>query len=185
MKNNLEIFLNVYFVRMKLQNKKIRDRCHLTVAYRGPAHNKCNINITQKQGNFTPFLFHKFSNYDCHLFFKNLIGKKKDKVQLKIIPKTSEENISLTYGCIGFIDRYRFLSSSLGSSVKRFVDNGHKTLKSLGKESIGVEERINYVYEIETLTCKDRTIQDLNRDFPRKNRKIRKSFDYLHIWKSS
>ena len=29
------------------------------------------------------------------------------------IPKTNQEDISVTYGCIRFIDNYRFLSSSL------------------------------------------------------------------------
>ena len=48
----------------------------LTGNYRGPAHSKCNINVTQKQSNFIPFLFHNFSNYDCHMFFKKLVDKK-------------------------------------------------------------------------------------------------------------
>ena len=26
---------------------KVRDLCHLTGKYRGPAHIKCNINVTQ------------------------------------------------------------------------------------------------------------------------------------------
>ena len=55
---------------------KVRDHCHLTGKYRGPAHSKCNINVTQKQSNFIPFIFHNFSNYDCHMFFKKLVDKK-------------------------------------------------------------------------------------------------------------
>ena len=34
--------------------------------------------LRQKQSNFIPILFHNFSNYDCHLFFKTLIDKKPD-----------------------------------------------------------------------------------------------------------
>ena len=52
------------------------------------------------------------------MFFKRLVDLKNDKVKFKIIPKTNEEYISLTYGCIRFIDSYRFLSESLDDSVK-------------------------------------------------------------------
>ena len=54
----------------KIDIDKVRDHCHLVGLYREPAHQSCNINITQEQINFIPFLFHIFSNSDCHLFFK-------------------------------------------------------------------------------------------------------------------
>ena len=85
---------------------KVIDHCHLTGKYRGPAHNTCNFNVTQKQSIFIPFIFHNFSNYDCHMFFKKLVDKKNDKVKFDIIPKTNENNISVTYGFIRFIDIY-------------------------------------------------------------------------------
>ena len=47
------------------------------------------------------------------MFFKILIVLKNDKVKLKIIPKSNEEYISVTYGGIRFFDSYRFLSESL------------------------------------------------------------------------
>ena len=75
---------------------EVRDHCHLTGKYRGPAHSKCNINVTQKQSNFIPFILHNFSNYDCHMFFKKLVDKKNDKVDFDIIPRTNEEYISAT-----------------------------------------------------------------------------------------
>ena len=56
---------------------EVREHCHLTGKNRGPAHKKCNINVTQDQSNFTPFFFHNFSSYDCHLFFKLLVDRKK------------------------------------------------------------------------------------------------------------
>ena len=64
------------FCEKEILSDKVRDHCHLTRKYRGPAHNKCNNNVTQKQGIFIPFAFHNFSNYDCHLFFKSLLIKK-------------------------------------------------------------------------------------------------------------
>ena len=57
------------FCEKEILSDKVRDHCHLTGKYRGPAHNTCNINVTQKQSNFIPFIFHNFSNYDCHMFF--------------------------------------------------------------------------------------------------------------------
>ena len=97
------------FCEKKIITYKARDHCHLTGSYRGPAHSICNNNVTQKQSNFIPFIFHNYSNYDCHMFFKKLVDKKNDKVKFDIIPKTNEEYISVTYGCIRFIESYRFL----------------------------------------------------------------------------
>ena len=64
------------FCEKIIESDKVRDHCHLTGKYRGPAHSICNINVTQDQSKFTPFIFHNFSNYDCHMFFKKLVDKK-------------------------------------------------------------------------------------------------------------
>ena len=93
------------FCEKEILFDKVRDRCHLTSKYRGPTHNTCNINVKQKDSNFIPFAFHNFSNYDCHMFFKRLVDLKKHQVKLKIIPKTNDEYLSVTYGCIRFIER--------------------------------------------------------------------------------
>ena len=116
------------FCEKEILSDKIRDHCHLTGKYRGPSHNVCNINVKQKDGNFIPFAFHNFSNYDCHMFFKKLVDLRKDKVKFEIIPKTNGEYISVRYGCIRFIDSYRFLSESLDKLVKN-LDDDFKILK--------------------------------------------------------
>ena len=54
---------------------------------------------------------------------------KKDKVKFEIIPKTNEEYISVKYGCIRFIDSYRFLSESLDKLVKNLDEDDFKILK--------------------------------------------------------
>ena len=36
------------FCERKILSDKVRDHCHLTGKYRGPAHNTCNINVKQK-----------------------------------------------------------------------------------------------------------------------------------------
>ena len=64
------------FCEKEIISDKVRDHCHLTDKFRGPAQSKCNINVTQDRSNFIPFIFHIFSNYDCHMFFKMLVDKK-------------------------------------------------------------------------------------------------------------
>ena len=162
------------FCEKEILSDKVRDHCHLTGKYRGPAHSKCNINVTQKQSNFIPFIFHNFSNYDCHMFFKKLVDKKKDKVDFDIIPKTNEKYISVTYGCVRFIDSYRFQSSSLDSLVKALVDNSNKRLKDFKDEIFDYDEILdivskiekNYTEEILNLEEDDRTIKNLKKYYP-------------------
>ena len=48
MENNIDIITFVDFVKKKeIYSNRIRDHCHLTAKYRGPAYNKRNINVTQ------------------------------------------------------------------------------------------------------------------------------------------
>ena len=96
------------------------------------------------------------------MFFKNLVDKKNDKVKFKVLPKTNEEYVSVTYVYIRFIDSYRFLSSSLDSLVGTLVDNNHKSLKNLKEEIVDKEEKLNIVNESKD----DRTIEDLKKDYP-------------------
>ena len=69
-----EVFKNkniCRFCEKEILSDKVIDHCHLTGKYRGSAHSKRNINVTQDKSNTSPFVFHSFSNYDCHLFFKS------------------------------------------------------------------------------------------------------------------
>ena len=172
------------FCEKNIKCDKVKDQCHLTGNYRGPAHSKCSFNVTQKQSNFIPFIFHNFSNYDCHMFFKKLVDKKKDKKDFEVIPKTNEEFISVTYGCIRFIDSYRFLSSSLDSLVKTLVDNSKKTLKDFEEEIVDNNEILNIVNEIRKLTTEDKykndSIKNLKKDYPDKIKELEEALlDYM------
>ena len=64
------------FCDKEIISDKFRDHCNLTYKYRRPLHQSRNINVKQKQSTFLPFMFHILSNYDSHLFYKNLIDKK-------------------------------------------------------------------------------------------------------------
>ena len=39
--------------------------------------------------------------------------KREDNIKFDLLPKTDEEYISMSYGCLRFIDSYRFLQTSL------------------------------------------------------------------------
>ena len=50
----------------ELGNDRVRDHCHYTGRYRGPAHNSCNLKY-RKPKSISVF-FHNLSGYDSHLF---------------------------------------------------------------------------------------------------------------------
>ena len=85
---------------VKESSNKIRNACPFTSRYRRLAPKKCNINVTKTQKNFFPFVFHIFSNFDCHLFFKRPHDKKKEKSELDGILKTNEEYMLVKCSCI-------------------------------------------------------------------------------------
>ena len=109
---------------------------------------------------------------------------KKDKVDFEIISKTNEEYISVTYGCIRFVDSYRFLSSGLDSPVKTLVDNNHKTLKDFEEEIVDNDEILNIVKEIKRLITENKyksdSIKDLKKDYPDKIKELEEALlDYM------
>ena len=166
-----------------IEINKVRDHCHLTGKYRGPAHNECNLQVKQKDSNFITIGLHNFSNYDCHMIFKTLVDRKKDNVKFEIIPKTDEKYISVKYGCIKFIDTYRFLSSSLDKLVKTLADNSHKTLKNLKKEIVGDDKILDIINELENMidkTKRNKSNSDLKKKYPDKIIELEEAFlDYI------
>ena len=82
------------------------------------------------------------------MFFKKLVDKKNDKVKYKNIPKTNEEyKISVRYGCITFIDSYRFLSESLDKLVKNLDVDDFKILKEFPDKWQYLNKKLAYPYQ--------------------------------------
>ena len=52
------------------KDPKVRDHCHYTGCYRGPAHSLCNLRY--RIPSYIPVIFHNLSGYDTHLFIKEL-----------------------------------------------------------------------------------------------------------------
>ena len=91
----------------KEDNPKVRDHCHYTGRYRGPAHMKCNLQY--KIPSYIPIVFHSLSGYDAHLFIKELAASSTDEAKMV---KEIE---------VRFIDSFKFMSSSLDSLVNNLA----------------------------------------------------------------
>ena len=127
-----------------LGNDRVRDHCHYTGRYRGPAHNSCNLKY--RKPNFIPVVFHNLSGYDSHLFIKKL-GSSDEKENIDCIPNNEEKYISFSKTIktghytnkkgefkdktfkIRFIDSLKFMSSSLGALVNNLPKDAFKNLE--------------------------------------------------------
>ncbi|XP_076291056.1 uncharacterized protein LOC143214203 [Lasioglossum baleicum] len=105
---------------------RVRDHCHFTGAYRGPAHNGCNLSYQSSY--VIPVVFHNLSGYDAHFIIKELANSFEGRID--VLPLTKEKYISFTkkvsierqpgeerkyvkFLKFRFIDSFKFLNSSL------------------------------------------------------------------------
>ena len=127
----------------ELGNDRVRDHCHYTGRYRGPAHNNCNLKY-RKPKSISVF-FHNLSGYDSHLFIKKL-GSPDKKENIDCIPNNEEKYISFSKTIrtghytnkkgevkdktfkIVFKDSLKFMSSSLGALVNNLPKDAFKNL---------------------------------------------------------
>ncbi|KYM96987.1 hypothetical protein ALC62_12365 [Cyphomyrmex costatus] len=112
----------------EIEHLRVRDHCHITGRYRGPAYSDCNIN--HRDSCVIPVFFHNLSGYDAHFIIKDITNKYEGTVHL--LPVTKENYISFTKYVKGtvngswkgtnmmqlrFVDSFKFLSSSLEKLV--------------------------------------------------------------------
>ena len=119
----------------------MRDHCHYTGQYRGPAHRSCNLRY--KIPNYISIVFHNLSGYDDNLFIREL-GKKFNTAKIGVIAENKEKYISFSIDVdtdsytddsgeikdrkilLRFIDSMRFMVSSLDSLRNNLVKDGRK-----------------------------------------------------------
>ena len=77
---------------------KVRDHCHETGKYRGPACKTCNLRY--KQQNFISIKFHKDSGYDFNLLFSELPKQNNDKRKVDNISLAAGKSRMLSFGCL-------------------------------------------------------------------------------------
>ena len=127
----------------ELGNDKVRDHCHFTGRYRGPAHNRCNLKY-RKPKSISVF-FHNLSGYDSHLFIKKL-GTPDKNENIDCIPNNEEKYISFSKTIVTgqytnkkgevknktfkivFKDSLKFLASSLEALVNNLTKEDFKNL---------------------------------------------------------
>ena len=67
---------HICFKPFNSKDPKVRDHCHYTGCYRGPAHRNCNLRY--RVPSYIPVVFHNLSGYDEHLFIKELMKHSND-----------------------------------------------------------------------------------------------------------
>ena len=185
-----------------LGNDKVRDHCHFTGRYRGPAHNSCNLKY-RKPKSISVF-FHNLSGYDSHLFIKKL-GSPDKKENIDCIPNNEEKYISFSKTIktgqytnkkgevkdktfkIVFKDSLKFMSSSLGALVNNLPKDAFKNLLKYftPKQAEILKQKGFYPYEymdsIEKF--KDTEPPPLGAFYSKLSGKGISNKNYNHVWK--
>ena len=117
-------------------NWKVRDHNHHTGAYRGAAHNNCNLSM--KEHKFIPIFFHNLKGYDSHLFI-NAFNKLEEYPE--IIPQNEEKFISFSLKKKGegeielrFLDTMGFFNNAKLSDLAGYLKDKPIMRKVFGKE---------------------------------------------------
>ena len=147
------------------KGNKVRDHCHYTGRYRGPACNSCNLKYRKLK--FIPVFFHNLSGYDSHLFIKKL-GSSDEKENIDCIPNNEEKYISFSKNIkvgqykdkttgelkdkffkIRFLDSFKFMSTSLEALVNNLPKDAFNNLERFytGEKAELIKRKGFYPYE--------------------------------------
>ena len=90
----------------KPEDKKVRDHCHFTGAYRGCAHDDCNLGFSMRYYKIPVFL-HNLKNYDAHLIINKAHELNKNS-KIECIAQNSEKIITFGFKNLCFKDSFSF-----------------------------------------------------------------------------
>ncbi|XP_072743627.1 uncharacterized protein [Anoplolepis gracilipes] len=150
---------------------RVRNYCHLTGRYRGPAHLNCNLNY--KELFWIPIVFHNLSGYGLHFIIKEIATAFEGEIDL--LPITKEKYISFTknvkitkdeagnYIKLRFIDSYQFFTTSLNKLISLLSKDKFKILqsefKNLSTEDFNLLTKKG-IFPYEYIDCVDK-LQDV------------------------
>ena len=109
---------------------KVRDHCHWTGRYRGPAHNRCNLGLQYKS--FIPVFMHNLTGYDMHFLIQSL-HTVDDVERPNILAKSVNKLMSVTISFTGIRHKIAFVDS-----LNFFQGSLEKLTSNLVKKSKGV-----------------------------------------------
>jgi len=96
----------------KLGCDRVKDHCHLTGDFRGPAHSKCNMQYEVHK--FIPVVLHNLRGYDSHFIVRATQARSTTTLdqfrQRKLVER-------LTRGCKGIAVIREVVESESGESV--------------------------------------------------------------------
>ncbi|XP_065178593.1 uncharacterized protein LOC135809222 [Sycon ciliatum] len=118
-----------------LGSDRVRDHCHITGAYRGAAHNHCNLNMRIEPFKIKiPVFFHNLKGYDSHHIISAIGRTSIDENYTKrlgainVIPINSEKYVTFGWRQFQFIDSLVFLNTSLDRLVSATPPNAFTLL---------------------------------------------------------
>jgi len=183
----IESAASCWICKGKFGEDRVRDHCHITGNYRGPAHNNCNLKLRIK-----PYvtqitvIFHNLKRYDSHLIMQKIA---KATGNITCIPNNTEKYISFSLGQLKFPDSFQFMSSSLEKLVKASAKDDFKiTKKTFGDKTDFLCRKGVYPYEYidNWEKCNETELPPIENGYSSINYEVVNPEDYEHaqiVWK--
>ena len=115
---------------------KVRDHCHYTGKYRGPACSECNLNASCPKKTPIPFVFHNL-NYDLRQIINSFSKMTKVKLDghggcnINCIAGNSENYKTLNLNSFKFIDSMAFIMASLEKLIENVPDDKKLAMRKI------------------------------------------------------
>lgn len=149
---------------------KVRDHCHFTGQFIGPAHASCNLK--RRRSYKIPIYAHNFSNYDAHFLLQAIVNYKDYIPNLNAMCFNSQKFRSISLDMFNFLDSMQFISDSLHniSSQLNTSNWDYKILRNSGIYATELQRELLlkkgvFPYELMTSLAKFKKL----RTFPNKD----------------
>ena len=107
----------------------VHDHCHVTGAYRGPAHNSCNIAYALEPSKWKmPIVLHNGKNYDTHLIIQAIKGQ---HGKVSVVANNMEKYVTFSIDRLKFVDSYQMMMTSLSELADNLNDGDFLELSTV------------------------------------------------------